>query len=134
MMKRKLREMNETLLDLVIGIIIFGVAAGILGMIITKGNICYLLGVIMGVCVSIGISFHMLYSIDGALDMDSKTANSYMTKRALFRFLMMAVVAVIAIKVHFLCFLGVILALMGIKISALMQRITNDYITKKILK
>ena len=38
-MKRKLREMNETLLDLVIGVIIFGVVAGILGMIITKGNI-----------------------------------------------------------------------------------------------
>ena len=133
-MKRKLREMNETLLDLVIGVIIFGVVAGILGMIITKGNIWYLVGVIAGVCVSVGISFHMLYSIEGALDMDPKTANGYMMKRALFRFFVMAVTAVIAMKIHFSCFLGVIVALLGIKVSALMQRFTNHYITKKIIK
>lgn len=134
MIKKRLKAMNETLLDLVIGILIFGVAVGILGMIITKGNFCYLLGVLIGVCVSIGISFHMLYSIDGALDMDPKTANRYMMKRALVRFLVMAVTAVIAIKIHFLCFLGAVIALMGIKVAALMQRFTNYYITKKIIK
>lgn len=133
MIKKKLKSMNETLLDLIIGIIIYGVAVGVLGMITSKGNFYFLIGVVAGTIVAIGLMFHMLYSIDGVLDMDPKTANTYMMKRAFLRFLIMAVVAVIAIKIHFLCFLGSILALMGIKISALMQRFINRYITKKII-
>lgn len=133
MIKKKLKSMNETLLDLIIGIIIYGVVVGVLGMITSKGNLFFLLGVAIGTVVAIGLMFHMLYSIDGVLDMDPKTANTYMMKRAFLRFLIMAVTAVIAIKIHFLCFLGVILALMGIKISALMQRFINRYITKKII-
>ncbi|MDO4169691.1 MAG: ATP synthase subunit I [Lachnospiraceae bacterium] len=133
MIKKKLKSMNETLLDLIIGIIIYGVLVGVLGMITSKGNPFFLLGVVAGTIVAIGLMFHMLYSIDGVLDMDPKTANTYMMKRAFLRFLIMAVTAVIAIKIHFLCFLGVILALMGIKISALMQRFINRYITKKII-
>lgn len=133
MIKKKLKSMNETLLDLIIGIIIYGVLVGVLGMITSKGNLFFLLGVVAGTIVAIGLMFHMLYSIDGVLDMDPKTANTYMMKRAFLRFLIMAVTAVIAIKIHFLCFLGVILALMGIKISALMQRFINRYITKKII-
>lgn len=133
MIKKKLKSMNETLLDLIIGIIIYGVTVGVLGMITSGGNLFFLLGITAGILIAIGLSFHILYSIDGVLDMDSKNANLYMIKRAFLRFLIMAVSAVGAIKLHFLCFLGLILALMGIKISALMQRFIHRYITKKII-
>lgn len=132
-MKEKLRRVNETLLDLVIGIIIYGVVIGIVGMITTGGNPFYLLGVVAGTAVDIGICVHMLHSLDVALDMDPGSASSYIRKRAVIRFLIMALLALAAIKIHYGCFLGAILALMGIKISALLQRFIH-HITKKIIE
>lgn len=133
-MKNKLRRINETLLDLIIGILLFGVIAAILGMIITGDGLWYLSGNVAGVIIAIGICFHMLASIDDVLHMDPKSANQYMIKRAIIRFLIMAVAAIVAIKVHFSCFLGMVTALLGIKFAALLQPFIHNHITIKILK
>ena len=43
-MRDKLRQLDETYLDLVIGILLCGVLSAILGMIITRGDLRYLIG------------------------------------------------------------------------------------------
>ncbi len=47
-MRDKLRQLDETYLDLVIGILLCGVLSAILGMIITRGDLRYLIGAIVG--------------------------------------------------------------------------------------
>ncbi len=130
-MKEKLSELNETLLDLIIGILIYNVLIGVIGMII-KRSLFYLLGVTGGTVLAVIMVFIMLYFIDGALDMDPKSANAYMLKGQMIRYGIMGASSIIAIKVHFYTFAGGILALLGIKAAAHMQPFVNKYITKKI--
>jgi hypothetical protein len=133
MIRKKLSELNETLLDLIIGIIIFDVIAGILGMIIVQNKLYYLIGIGAGMIEAVIFSFLMLYYIDGALDMEPKSANAYMVKGSIIRYVVMIITAAIAINLHVTCFAGVILALMGIKAAAFMQPFVNKSITKKLL-
>ena len=51
-MRDKLRQLDETYLDLVIGILLCGVLSAILGMIITRGDLRYLIGAIVGTICS----------------------------------------------------------------------------------
>lgn len=131
MIKEKLSELNETLLDLLIGIFIYNVLIGIAGMII-KRSLYYLLGVAGGTVLAVIMVFMMLYFIDGALDMEPKSANAYIMKGQMIRYGIMIVISVVAIKIHFYTFAGGILALLGIKAAAHMQPFVNKYITKKI--
>jgi hypothetical protein len=133
MIKRRIRELNETLLDLIIGIIIFDVFAGILGMLMVQNKLYYLIGIGAGMIEAVIFSFLMLYYIDGALDMEPKSAKAYMVKGAIIRYVIIIITAAIAINIHTLCFVGVIVALMGIKAGAFMQPFVNEYITKKLL-
>ena len=52
-MRDKLRQLDETYLDLVIGILLCGVLSAILGMIITRGDLRYLIGAIVGTIFAI---------------------------------------------------------------------------------
>lgn len=133
MIRRKLSELNETLLDLVTGTILFDAVMGILGMIVTKGHLFYLLGIGAGMVEAVIFCFLMLYFIDGALDMEPKSANSYILKGTMIRYAVMLITGIIAIKLHIYCFVGVVLALLGIKVSAFMQPFVNLYITKKMI-
>ena len=47
-MRDKLRQLDETYLDLMIGILLGGVLSAILGMIITRGDLRYLIGAVVG--------------------------------------------------------------------------------------
>ncbi len=131
MIRDKLKKLNETLLDLLIGIVLFDVLVGFLGILITKRNLYLLLGTIVGTIEAISFSFMMLYFIDGALDMDAKGARAYMLKGSLLRYGIMAVTGVVTIRIENLCFIGFVLALMGIKVAAYLQPFINLYITKK---
>ncbi|MCQ2491855.1 MAG: ATP synthase subunit I [Lachnospiraceae bacterium] len=131
MIRVKLSELNETLLDLIIGILIYNVAIGVIGMII-KRSLYYLLGIIGGTVLAVITVFIMLYFIDGALDMDPKSANAYVLKGQMIRYGIMGLLSVLAIKIHFYTFAAGILALLGIKAAAHMQPFVNKYITKKI--
>lgn len=133
MISRKLNELNETLLDLLIGTILFDVVMGILGIIITKFNLFYLIGIAAGTAEAVIFSFLMLYFIDGALDMEPKSANSYILKGTMIRYFITIITGIIAINLHIYCFIGVVLALLGIKVSAFMQPFVNLYITKRMI-
>ena len=133
MIKDKLKKLNETLLDLLIGIVLFDVLVGFLGILITRGNPYLLLGTIAGTIEAILFSFMMLYFIDGALDMNEKAARAYVLKGSLLRYGIMVVTGLIAIRIQNLCFAGFVLALMGIKVAAYLQPFINLYITKKFV-
>ena len=52
-MRDKLRQLDETYLDLMIGILLGGVLSAILGMIITRGDLRYLIGAVVGLIAAL---------------------------------------------------------------------------------
>lgn len=132
-MRDKLRQLDETFLDLVFGILFFGVVSGILGMIITKGNLWYLLGIIVGTIAAIGIITHMTVSIKRAVEMDTQQASKYMIRCTIVRYVIMLLILAPGIKLDFVCFIGILIGFFGSKVSALFHGFVHQHITKRIL-
>ena len=74
-MRDKLRQLDETYLDLVIGILLCGVLSVILGMIITRGDLRYLIGAVVGLIAAWTMITTMMVSIQKSVMMDTNQAS-----------------------------------------------------------
>ena len=134
-MRDKLRQMDEMFLDLIIGVLLCGVISGILGMIITRGNLWYLLGAAVGTTASVGILIHMTVCIQNSLYMEVHQASRYMVKCSMIRYFIMLLILVLSIKAgNLICFIGVVAGFLSSKISAFLNKPIHKYITAKITK
>lgn len=133
-MRDRLRQLDETFLDLIIGILLFGVVSGILGMIITKGNWWYLLGILIGIVAAAGMITHMMVSIKRAVEMDTHQASRYMIRCTIIRYVIMLLILAPGIKLDFACFIGIVIGFLGNKFSAFLQGFVHQHITRRILQ
>lgn len=79
------RKINETLLELIIGIVLSGAAIGTAAALIAGYSGKFTAGLAMGVLVAVGLSIHMYRSIDYALDLQPEDAEKYMRRAYLIR-------------------------------------------------
>ena len=124
------KKPNETLLDLVFGVIIYGIMLEVIGLLVVENPLSYSLGLFLGCGVAIFLSIRMYVTLDEALDMDEKSATRYITKQGIFRAVVMLVAAAIGMVVPFISFIAVIIGILGLKIAAYLHGVTNQYITK----
>lgn len=133
-MKKKLRQLDETYLDLVIGILLCGVISAILGMIITKGSFWYLAGAVMGTFLGILTISMMFVNIKKAVEMNSNHASRYMVKFALIRYFALLIILFVMIKLSFAAFIATLIGVLSSKFSAFLQKPIHNCITSRILK
>lgn len=130
-----MRKMNSTLKKLIIGIIIFMVLFGIIGILIVDNKVSYILGLILGTVLAILLSISMYITIDKALDLDPESAVKYSRKMSILRMVVMGMVVLIALKFpHVFNAIAVLLGILTLKLSAFVQPITNKYISTKNIK
>ncbi|WP_167957719.1 ATP synthase subunit I [Anaerosporobacter faecicola] len=125
--------MNDTLKDLLFGIVISAVIVSIIGMMLTDNKVTYLLGVLLGTVIAIMLVIHLNATISKALDMTAEGATRYTKKMAILRIIIMGCAVVIALTFsEVFSLVGTILGILGLKFSAYLQPLTNKFITKKI--
>lgn len=130
----KLKNTNETLLDLVIGSLLYGLVFLLIGLIFVENKLSFSLGVILGTGVSVFAACSMYHSLNVCLDMTSRQASVSMTLRSIGRLMVMLVAAWLSIKSSYVSFPGTIVGMFGLKMAAHLHMYTNVYITKKIIK
>lgn len=123
-----------TVLDLWIGLGIYFVIFEIIGLIFVENRIPYTIGLILGCFTAAFLAWNMFVSIDQALDMSEHDAIKYTKRKSILRALVMLVVAFVGMRVLWISFPGVIIGILGLKISAFLQPYTNSHITKRIFK
>lgn len=86
------KKINDTLAELITGILIMGVLIQVIDILICVLNPQFhgaipqfALGFWIGIATAVGLSIHMYRSIDRALDMYTEDAEKYMRKAYLFR-------------------------------------------------
>ena len=86
------RRINETLLELIIGILTAGIMIQIVDILVSAGypefaaaRFDFALGMWIGVATAAGLAIHMYRSIDRALHMQSGDAENYMRKAYMLR-------------------------------------------------
>lgn len=86
-------------------------------------------GVLLGAFTAAGIIYHMYKHLDIALDMDPENARKHTLKSAFQRtFIMAAVLMVSMIWYSYVHPIGVVLGLMGVKMTAYMQPYVHRFI------
>ena len=127
-----IQEENETLLDLIFGCLAYSLLLEIIGLLMVPNKGSYTVGLFLGTAVAIGLGVNMAKGLEKCLAMEQSKARRSMTVRSMLRLLVMLVAALAGIKCKAISFPGVIIGILGLKISAQLHMYTNLYITKKI--
>lgn len=133
-MRDKLRQLDETYLDLVIGILLCGVLSAILGMIITRGDLRYLIGAVVGLIAAWIMITTMMVSIQKSVQMDTHQASRHMIVSALIRYVVTLVVLYVMIKLSMSAFIAALVGFLSSEFAAFLQKPVHEHITKKILQ
>lgn len=129
--KRLKNKMNETLRELLIGILLWGIVWQAMGVWFVPDRAACSLGLWAGVVTAEICAVHMYRSLDRALDLSEKDAQKYMMSRSMMRYGLIIVVLLILMITEAgnpLCgFLGV----MGLKTAAYLQPFLHKVMKKR---
>lgn len=125
------RRINETLLELIVGILISGAVIQLVAVAVSGFRAEFASGFWIGIAAAIGLAVHMYRSIDRALDMDPKDAEKYMRRAYMIRALAIlataGVVAYLKLGYAMATFIGVFC----LKFGAFLQPLTHRVLGKR---
>lgn len=125
------KKINETLAELLIGILLWGVIWQAGGVWFVRDKAGCSLGLWAGILTAGVCAVHMYRSLDRALDLSEKDAQKYMMSRSMMRYGLIIVVLLVLMITEAgnpLCgFLGV----MGLKTAAYLQPLLHKVMEKR---
>ena len=132
--RRWINKDNETLFDLIFGCIVYSIVFEAIGLLVVENKGSYSLGLLLGTAVAIGLSVSMYKSLNNCLVMTEHQARRNMVFSTLLRAVVILLAAWIGMRSGYFSFPGIIIGILGRKISAYFHAYTNVYITKKLYK
>ena len=132
--RRWINKDNETLFDLIFGCIVYSIVFEAIGLLVVENKGSYSLGLLLGTAVAIGLSVSMYKSLNNCLVMTEHQARRNMVFSTLLRAVVILLAAWIGMRSGYFSFPGIIIVILGLKISAYFHAYTNVYITKKLYK
>ena len=126
--RRWINKDNETLFDLIFGCIVYSIVFEAIGLLVVENKGSYSLGLLLGTAVAIGLSVSMYKSLNNCLVMEEHGIST------LLRAVVILLAAWIGMRSGYFSFPGIIIGILGLKISAYFHAYTNVYITKKLYK
>ena len=126
----KIRSVNDSLPELIGGVIGFGVVCEVVGLIFVSDKSNYSIGLWIGVAVAIAMSFHMAYTLNKAVVRNEKDAQSYATAQNLLRYFLVVVILGILMLTNVGNPLAAFAGIMGIKVSAYLQPLWQKLLLK----
>lgn len=122
------KKINPTLLELLAGILFYGILAEIAGLLIVQNKVMFSTGLWIGCLTAVFMAVHMTVSMERALDLDAKAAGAYIHKTFAVRtavvFLVLGLTVYFQVGDVISCFLGV----MALKVAAYIQPVTHKII------
>ena len=132
--RRWINKDNETLFDLIFGCIVYSIVFEAIGLLVVENKGSYSLGLLLGTAVAIGLSVSMYKSLNNCLVMTEHQARRNMVFSTLLRAVVILLAAWIGMRSGYFSFPGIIIGILGLKISAYFHAYTTVYITKKLYK
>ena len=132
--RRWINKDNETLFDLIFGCIVYSIVFEAIGLLVVENKGSYSLGLLLGTAVAIGLSVSMYKSLNNCLVMTEHQARRNMVFSTLLRAVVILLAAWIGMRSGYFSFPGIIIGILGLKISAYFHAYTHVYITKKLYK
>lgn len=129
-MIEKMDSLKRTVLELLVGILLFGLVFEFAGLLLVKEKVSHSIGIGCGMLIAAGMTIHMAYNINDALDWDAEQAAKALKKGSMMRYatvvLITMLLAYFKIGNVISCFLGI----MTLKTAAYTQPIVHKVINK----
>ncbi len=121
---------NDTLRELLIGILAAGAMFQAAGVWFVKNRVSYSAGLWIGTGLALFLAWHMWKSIDEALDLGETGAQKRMRGQAAFRYLVIVMVLAVLMYTEGASPLAAFLGVMSLKVAAYLQPVTHKVILK----
>ena len=128
---RKIRNINQTVWELIIGIVLVNALLEVIGLIFVSQKGAYTIGLVLGMLMAIGMVFHMNISIEKAMDIGGEHAKGYMLKSYAIRTVVVLAVIVCVGVLKFANLLSLLLGIMTLKVAAYFQPITHRFMESR---
>ena len=128
-MKENIKKISETLKELLIGILFYGILVEVIGICFIKDKMYFTIGLWFGIILACAAAFHMWWGLDKAMDMGNG-ASKYALSQNLIRY------GVIVVAFGALCVvdlgnpIAAFAGIMGLKAGAYLQPFTHKIIIK----
>ena len=128
-MKDSIKNISETLKELLTGIAFYGIIVEILGLCFSKQKGYFSIGLWIGILLAIAAAIHMWWGLDKGMELGNG-ATKYLLSQNMIRY------GVIVIAFGVLCLLDIgnplaaFAGIMGLKAGAYLQPFTHKIITK----
>ena len=121
---------NETLLEMWLGTVLFGVVCQMGLVWFLKDKLGYSLGLWLGIVAALLTILHLSVSLDKALDLDEGGAKKHMVTQNLVRYFVLIIFLVVLMITDFANPLAAFLGLMGVKAGAYLQPVLHKVFGK----
>lgn len=128
-MLERMNSLERTVLELLLGILVFGILFELPGIWWAKEKAAYSVGILCGVLIAGVLTIHMARSLDAALDWDAEHAKRSVRSSAILRYF--GVAAALALFAWFqvgnllACFLGIMTLKAAAYTQPLMHKLLN---------
>lgn len=129
-MRELLKKINETVREMWLGMLIWGVLCQIIPVWFVEDRMGYSLGLWIGVILAGASAYHMWWALDRGLD-DEGSAQAYIRKLSLLRYAAILVAFGILMLTDIANPLAAFLGIMGMKAGAFLQPFLHKKLNKK---
>ena len=130
-MRELLKKINETVRELWLGILIWGLLCQIVPVWFVEDGMRYSLGLWIGILLAGASAYHMWWALDRGLD-DEGSAQNYIRKLSLLRYGGILVVFGVLMVTEFADPLAAFLGIMGLKAGAFMQPFLHKRLKREV--
>ena len=128
---RMLRRLNDALPELVLGILLYGIAVELAGVWFVTDKVRYTTGLLIGIALAVGMAINMAIVLQDAVDLyGGEHAQGKIIAKSILRYLIVVVVFFVMMKFElgnlYTAFIGVF----GLKVAAYMQPLTHKLVLK----
>ena len=125
---------NETLIELIIGILVVNVCIVIPGSIISGSVLTFCLGELLGTVYAVFTVIHMTVTIENMLDLPEDESSKYAKRGYAVRLVVTIAVMIIGLKLSIFHFVGVFLGMISIKLSVWIRPLVHKFTARNLGK
>lgn len=126
-----LKRLNDALPELVLGIVLYGIAVELVGVWFVADKLKYTTGLVIGIALAVGMAVNMAVVLQDAVDLyGGEHAQAKIIAKSILRYIVVVIVFFVMMKFElgnlFTAFIGVL----GLKIAAYLQPFTHKLVLK----
>lgn len=128
----RIKTQNEALIDLILGILIFGMMVMLVGLFVAPDRLAFVLGIVLGTASSVVRAVHMSVTLDRQLDYGEKDARAYAMKNYMIRYLILIAVLLVSAALGTSGMAGAVIGIFLMKPAAVLSPQIHKYIYTRI--